>query len=162
MAESRREELAEQVTWEATERAALSAKFNDIAGTIREEASKASESIRAEASMKSAEIEADQAVVQAKMLAERERLEEESKKMDAALAHRLDQERNLREAQADNLRKEAASAKERRSSLPSCTVSWSPRGLASAPQPSDDTSQQEVAPPGTWCSRHRGCVVSEG
>ena len=51
---------------------------------------------------------------------------------------------------------EAASAKERSNSFPSCIASWSPRGLASAPQPSEDTSQQEVAPPGTWCSRYRG------
>jgi len=43
----------------------------------------------------------------------------------------------------------AASAKERRSSLPRRSAAWSATGLASSPQPSEETSQHDVAPPGT-------------
>ena len=51
----------------------------------RPQALQAGVKIREEASKKSAEIEAEQRLVQERMLAERERLEEESRKMDAAL-----------------------------------------------------------------------------
>ena len=71
---------------------------------------------------------------------------EEAAEGEEAAVEEAEAEAEAEEGEAEAA---AASAKERSSSLPRRSAAWSATGLASSPQPSEETSQHDVAPPGT-------------